>query len=287
MNGVRRQTLRSPAEIRGRGLFSGAPARAVITPAPAGHGVGFEARGVTFPALVTHVPPCDPNSRGRARWTTLSGGGASVMTVEHLLSALRGLGVTDALVSVEGPEVPILDGSAEVFVDAVAAGGGLEPLAGEAQAIIVREPIEARDDTGAWIRADPLRGPHMEYRYTLDYGPGAAIAPATAVWDGGAATYQVEVAPARTYCLASEAAALRAAGLFADLSPRDFLVLDDATGRPIENTLRFPDEPARHKLLDLIGDLSLIGRPILARVTAYKSGHALAHAFARRVLELY
>jgi UDP-3-O-acyl-N-acetylglucosamine deacetylase len=132
----------------------------------------------------------------------------------------------------------------------------------------------------------PRRAPGCSYTYELDYGPPTpgvfALGQQRATWDGSATQYASEVAPARTYCLEQEAMVMRSMGLFAHLTPREMLVL--GTSGPIDNALRFDDEPARHKLLDLIGDLALIGAPLQADVVATRSGHALAHEAARAVL---
>jgi UDP-3-O-acyl-N-acetylglucosamine deacetylase len=146
--------------------------------------------------------------------------------------------------------------------------------------VISREIVVER--SGASIVARPRAGGGCLYRYELDYGAGAPIVAQAAEWDSGegdsAETYAREVAPARTFCLESEARAMQAAGLFKGLSPRDLLVIGERG--PIENQYRFENEPARHKLLDLIGDLALAGRPLVGEVVATRAGHALNHEMA-------
>lgn len=217
-----------------------------------------------------------------------SGPVPAVQTVEHLLSAMTGVGITDALVLVSGPEVPLGDGSAAPFVDALL-GAGIVPAErdpGVTHAplipIIVQQAIELVEGD-ARITALPTEGPYLDMTYDLDYGAGAPMPPQSAYYrhdytSTDPAGYRRDIAPARTFCTETEAAQLRAAGLFAHLKAGDVVVLG-AEG-PIGGTLRFSNEPARHKLLDVLGDLSLAGRPIFGRINAARSGHALNHRMA-------
>lgn len=284
-----RRTVRGVAEVAGRGLFSGAAGAVRIG---AGEdGIRFRrAGGEEVAARIENLAPLPAGVP--ARCTNLVGargvrgaGAAPFMTVEHILSALAGLGVTDATVELEGPEVPIGDGSAAAFAGALL-GAGIVDLGGEVEPLrLEREVVVER--AGARIVARPRRGAGCLYRYELDYGAGGPIPAQAAEWNSGApdaaAEYARAVAPARTFCLAAEAEQMRAAGLFKGLSPRDMLVFGEAG--PIDNALRFEDEPARHKLLDLIGDLALLGRPLgAAEVVATRSGHALTHELVRAIL---
>lgn len=328
MPGSRSITLLAPATVSGRGLFTGTPGAVTIRPAPPRHGIrlrrtDLRVEGGTFPATVGHVVPearrtvlaADPEALRAA----VSAGGpgaaatmASVQTVEHLLSALWGLGITDALVEVEGPEIPAGDGSADPFVEALL-GAGLTAAGDKGSAptptpAIIREPIRVRDG-GSLIEALPLdepvlqaalagTGPAAFFTYHLDYTefPIAALAAAACrripaqtasialpllADDRSRTEYARRVAPARTFCLVEEAQAMRQAGLFTHLSPRDMLVIGD--DGPIANAYRLDCEPARHKLLDLIGDLALCGRPIVGRIIATRSGHAQNHEMARQL----
>ncbi len=284
---MHRHTLKGPAILHGTGLFTGAPAEAAILPARSG-GVRFAVGGEAIPAVVASVPT-DPSrtpfpSGVAARNTTLAGSRAIAATIEHVMSAIAGLGITDAIIELRGPELPMFDGSAEPIVDAISAAGGLLQLSDTVTPIVPREMVLVEGAGGSSIRIEPRSSPGCSYAYTLDYAGKAGIRRQTASWDGRAATYQVEVAPARTFCLASEALALRERGLFRHVTPKEMLVLDDATGAPLENDLRFENEPARHKLLDLIGDLALVGSPIQADIFAERSGHALAHEACRKLL---
>lgn len=213
-------------------------------------------------------------------------------TVEHVLSALAGLNVASALVTVSGEAVPILDGSAAGMVEAMmpqlveGAGPGMEPLVATSR-LVVRDD---RDPT-SMIEVLPREAPGSSYRYEFHATrPGGMTITQNAHWEGGrdqsAARYARNVAPARTFSFSGEAEFFRIRGMFKHFTPRDLLVIDDATGAAVENELRFENELARHKLLDLIGDLALVGRPIQADIIARKAGHTLNHAMARKFVGL-
>jgi UDP-3-O-acyl-N-acetylglucosamine deacetylase len=294
---VPRRTLVQPVELSGRGLFTGQSAALRIAPAESGSGIRFHCAdrgGAEIPAFIEHVAPAPQGMPPRN--TTLRNGDASVMTVEHLLSALAGIGIADAAIEIRGPEVPMFDGSSLKFVESILrVGFRTLPLA-EASPLIVKYPLGVRAGE-ATITAQPRIRPGALYRYELEYGPSAPISTQQAEIEiipfeetlpdgyGSFRDYCTQIAPARTFCLAEEAKQMAAAGLFQHLTPRDMLVI--GAGGPIDNALRFANEPARHKLLDLIGDLALVGRPIEGEIIASRSGHALNHAMARALLEAF
>lgn len=219
---------------------------------------------------------------GRNTTLRLEGGGASaeVATVEHLLAALVGMGITAAEVWVEGPEVPILDGSAMMLVEKLHEAGR---VAGAAPTpMTVTRGVRVEDGKGGWIEARPAAGDGWLRRYELEYPEGSGLKPQAAEWRGDVAEFVEGIAPARTFCLEREAVALREAGLFGHVTPREMVVIRP-DGTALENALKWPDEPARHKLLDLVGDLALLGRPLRADVVAHRSGHALTHELCRRL----
>jgi len=280
-----RRTLRRPATVRGQALFTGAPATLTFHPAKAGHGLVFLRAADRVPAHIDALSsaPVHPAFVSLPpRCTSLRAGEASapVETVEHVLAALAGLGVTDAALELDGPEAPIDDGSAAAFVDAILAAG-LEDGAAGVEPIRPARELRVEGDSGASITISPSDAP--EYIYDLDYGAASPIAAARVRWAGDPDEFAAMIAPARTFCLRHEAEAMAALGLFKNLSPRDMLVIG-ADG-PIDNDYRLEDEPARHKLLDLIGDLALVGRPLCARVHAVRAGHALNHAAARAIVD--
>jgi UDP-3-O-acyl-N-acetylglucosamine deacetylase len=285
---TRRVLCRPTPTLSGLGLFGGQPASVTIRPSPAATGVLFTAPG-RGPVRV-HVTRCVDWKP--ARWpaalpirnTSIGVAPWSVGTVEHILSALAGLGISDAIIDIEGPEIPILDGSALPFVEAL-----LPCIEEEDTRPLVpfrlRRAVEVSDGGGGLIRAEP-RDEGCSFTYELDYGPNSPIPAQAATWQGDADDYARNVAPARTFSLMAEAQAARAAGLFQHFSPSDMVVVGD-DGAPIDNAWRLEHEPARHKLLDLIGDLSLLGVPpacLCADITARRSGHALTRELCRRML---
>lgn len=279
---IHQRTLKSPASIEGVGLFTAAPSRCVIHPAEVDHGLVFVYNGLEIPVNagnITHAPVHPAFVGVSPRCSALTRGGSTVWLVEHVLSALGGLGVTSATIEVDHCELPIMDGSSLPFVQAIVLAGVQDQGVG-LDGIPVREPVRVEQDD-AWIEVLPAES--CSYEYSIDYGSDSPIVPATVGWDGDGDEYTRRVAPARTFCLKHEAEALQGAGLFGHLEPGDMLVLDESG--PIENTLRDEHECAHHKLLDLIGDVMLAGRPIVGRIRAYKSGHALAHEFVRAVLD--
>ena len=287
----RRTLVSQTVSINGRGLFTGEHTSVIIAPASAG-GIRFQRRDLPgrpeVDALIANVAK-DPAEAGLpagfpARNTILVNRdepGCSVLTVEHVLSALWALGVTDAIVAVDGPEVPIMDGGASEFV-ANMLHVGLGNI-GWVDPIELTREIAVEDGKGGRIVGRPTSDPVPEFIYELDYGANAPIPPQAASWSGDTGAYVSQVGPARTFCLQAEAEAMRRMGLFKDFTPEDMLVIDDK-GSAIDNAFRYHDEPARHKLLDLIGDLALAGVPIHGQITATRSGHALTHAFCRELL---
>ena len=288
---IPRRTLINQAHVRGTGLFSGTPCTARFSAAPADTGIVFIRADLPgSPQIRVGIPAiAEPPPGIPARNTTLrTPGGAEVLTVEHALSALSALGITDALIHLDGPELPIGDGSSEPFAAAIWAAG-LRYLGIDLPPLIIPRPISVSGRDGARITATPRSRPGCSYTYDLDYGAAAPIPMQTASFDtlplpGKPAPDQCassarDVAPARTFCTQAEAEAMQKAGLFKHLTTRDMLVIGPRG--PIDNAYRFDNEPARHKLLDLIGDLALVGRPIQADIHAHKSGHALNHEMAR------
>ncbi|MBX3358616.1 MAG: UDP-3-O-acyl-N-acetylglucosamine deacetylase [Phycisphaeraceae bacterium] len=299
---IPRLTLASPATVRGTTLFTAADTAVTLHPAPAGHAMVIRRADLPgapeFPAIAEHVAPdsrhtviaADPSAKPAPA-------SACVHTTEHVLSALAGLGITDALIEVRGPEIPIGDGSAAPFVEAIL-GAGISParpddrFAETPRAIVIPRPLSVRDGA-AMIEAFPPAStdgaPVLDIEYRLDYGPGSPIPAQQARLridhsNPSVSGYGADIAPARTFCLAKEAEAMRAMGLFLHLTPRQMLVIG-ADGAPIDNSLRFADEPARHKLLDVLGDLALVGAPLVGRIVATRSGHALNHTMSRAILE--
>lgn len=279
------QTLKAPTAISGMGLFTGHPSSITIKPSEAGSGIRFRRADLPgspdIPALVDFVIERPRRTTLQAPSNGNGGSPASIECVEHLLSALAGLGVDNALIEVAGPEVPACDGSALAFVEAIR-GVGLVEQSAPRSPLVITEPITVRDGE-AMVAAFPSESSETELMYVLDHGPSSPLPRQIHTFTLTPGVYVEQIAPARTFSLLAEAKAAWERGLFRHLTPKDMLVIGDQG--PIENAYRFDGEPVKHKLLDLLGDLSLAGRPIRGRVVAVRSGHALNQRMARALLE--
>jgi UDP-3-O-[3-hydroxymyristoyl] N-acetylglucosamine deacetylase len=270
------RTLRRPAVVSGVGYWSGRPNRVELRPAAAGTGVVFVRDDLPVPVRI----PATVESRVEAvARTNLAAAGVTVQMVEHVLSALAGLAIDCCEIHVTAEELPGLDGSAQAFVEAVDAVGS-EDLGAPVVPIVVDRLLRLGDDT-SWIEIGPPQFAGLTVDYQLDYGH-AAIGRQQLSLEVTPASYRAQLAAARTFLAVEEAERLQAAGLGLSVGHRDLLVFGD--DGPIDNALRWPDECVRHKILDLVGDLSLAGRPLHATVRAARSGHRLNAAAAARVL---
>ncbi|MEX2215361.1 MAG: UDP-3-O-acyl-N-acetylglucosamine deacetylase [Phycisphaeraceae bacterium] len=271
-------TIANPNSLKGRGLFSGAPATLTFRPAPENTGIIFvrhDLGGSQIPALVQNVIKRD-------RRTAIRLGDAVVETTEHCLSAVAGLKVDNLLVELDGPEVPGMDGSAMPFLEVLIAAGLAEQKTPRRR-VVIEEPIVVRQGE-AVAMALPADESDMQIVYDMDYGKGSALGRQLRSFDLLNGNYAHEIAPARTFLLEPEARAMRAMGIGKHLSEDEVLVIGPA-GPMGKNTLRFDDEPVRHKIVDLIGDLYLLGAPIQGRIIALKSGHSLNHALVRAIIK--
>jgi UDP-3-O-[3-hydroxymyristoyl] N-acetylglucosamine deacetylase len=260
-----RRTLAAPTDLlEGTGLHSGRPVSVRLLPAAEGAGVVFVdlESGQDIPARAENVVDT-------SRCTILGAGAATVQTVEHLLSALAGLRVDDVRIESRGGEMPAMDGSASGFVAAVRAAG-LRDGKSEIEPLRLSRPCLLQDETGASILALPA--PSFRATVVLDYPDYPWIGTQAVSFDSVRDDYGSQVAPARTYGFLREIAWLQARGLALGASYENGIALrEDGCDIP----LRFEDEMSRHKLLDLIGDLSLIGRSLAAQVIAIKPSHRL------------
>lgn len=264
-----RRTLATPVTLHGNAVrLHGADVSLVLAPGDEGFVFVRTDTGQRYPALLEQVVAA-PNTTALGR-----AGRPEVLFVEHVLSALVGLGYTDAEILVDGPEVPLFDGSALPLVAALAEAGSVE-LAGGLEPLVVRETLTVERDgrrltlsPGDWSLIYEFSHPHPLI--------GADRCELTSL-----AEYAREVAPARTFATAEELAALAAAGLIRGGSEANLLVVHPDR---LSSPLRLPHEFAAHKALDLIGDLALVGRPVVGRFTASRTGHADNQALAAALL---
>jgi UDP-3-O-[3-hydroxymyristoyl] N-acetylglucosamine deacetylase len=258
--------------FEGRGLHSGKRARLRILPSPQDTGILFMRTD-----LDGHIIP----ARGECLLetplsTTLTFNGVQVGTVEHLLAALAGVGVDNARIEVDGPEVPILDGSASPFVEALLEVGLLRQEAPRRFLTILR-PVSVSDADKRLVIF-----PSNEFRvsYAIDF-PHSAIGYQEREFRISTRTFVEEIAPARTFCLYRDVEEMRRQGLALGGGLDNAVVVGD--GGVLTGSLRYQDEFVRHKILDLVGDLSLVGRPIRGHVVVFKGGHRLHAALVHRL----
>jgi UDP-3-O-[3-hydroxymyristoyl] N-acetylglucosamine deacetylase len=266
------RTLARSVVVNGHGLHSGARTGLILHPAPIGTGVVFESISaeVEIPALVDYV-----RSTGYA--TTLFRGGASAKTVEHLLAALHAFGITNLRIKMQG-EIPILDGSALTFCDLLESGG-IVPQEEGVEEIVIDRKVELGDpEQGKYIALEPAE--EFEIDYTLDY-PYPVGREHVVYRHGGPDTFRAEIAPARTFGFLKDVASLEEMGLASGGRLHNCILIGD--DGVVNTKLRLECEFARHKILDLMGDLFLLGRPIRGRVVARMTGHGDNIALLQRL----
>jgi len=270
------RTIARPADLEGIGLHTGERVHVRFRPAAAGVGIVFIREDLPE---APRIPVSLANLVEKPRRTAVASGGAEIHTVEHLLAVLYVLGITDIEIGVSGDELPGVDGSALPFWETLS-GAGRDDLGPGPATIRIREPISvAKGD--AHVVAIPADG-GLWIDYTLDYGRD--ILPQHITFHLTEEAFAREIAPARTFILHDEIQPLRAAGLGRGATYQNTLVYQE--GKVIENELRFPDEFVRHKVLDVIGDISFAGRPVVGRLVACRSGHRLNVELARRLSAL-
>jgi UDP-3-O-[3-hydroxymyristoyl] N-acetylglucosamine deacetylase len=262
-------TLARPVRLSGIGLHSGRHVNVVLRPAGADHGIVFWRSDVDafVPALAEAAGRFD-------HATSLGARGRDVSTVEHLLSAAFGAGLDNLLVEVDGPEVPILDGSSLPWLEAFAKAG-LAPLAALRAPFTPSRTLSVPAAGGRKLEIRPARD--LRVTYTIDF-PNPAVGRQSLTVVLSPETYATHVAPARTFGFLSEYELLKQHGLARGASPENCIVVGE--DRVENGDLRFPDEFVRHKVLDLLGDLALVGRPVTGHVVAQKAGHAMHAALA-------
>ena len=259
---MRQHTIRKAVGIEGVGLHSGKVARVTLSPAPADAGIAFRVRstGERIPARAESVV--------NAHYATTVGvNGTRIQTVEHLMAAVSGLGIDNLDIEVDGPEIPALDGSAKPFVALLALAGRVQQ---SARIRPLTLPCALRvGSSGRWMQIIPSET--FRITYTLD-NDHPAIGTQVLTWTPSERSFVEEFAPARTYGFLKDLGLMRKNGLARGGSLDNAIVLGN---RGALNGLRYRDEFVRHKMLDLVGDLALLGRPIRAHVIARNGGHAL------------
>lgn len=263
------------------GLHSGQRVELTLRPAPVNHGIVF--RRVDLPEPV-EIPMTAEAVTDTRLASTVSSGGAKVQTVEHLMSACAGLGIDNLLIDITADEVPILDGSASSFVFLLQSAG-IELQAAPRRFIRVTRPVEVREGSGAdekWARLEPYHGFKLSFEIDFDHrvvnSTGQRVE-----FDLGSGSYSRDIARARTFGFTKELEYMLSKGLARGGGLDNAIVMDD-TKVLNAGGLRYDDEFVKHKILDAMGDMYMIGRPLLAAYSAFRSGHDLNNKLARALL---
>lgn len=296
------QTLKRSYSFEGKGLHTGRIAKMTINPAPVDTGIRFRRTDI---GEDSYVPALAENVSNTARSTTISCGDASVTTIEHVLSALTGMGVDNALIDIDNVEVPILDGSAKPYIDAIWADG-FESQDAPRRYIEIKETVEIRnDEKGSVVRIEPAD--EFSYDILIDFN-SRVLGIQNASWDADT-VYAEEIGTCRTFVFFHELEFLFNNGLVkgGDVENAIVIVEHPVTDEQVDRMsklfnvpalkvredgylsnlrLRFPNECSRHKLLDLIGDLRLCGGFLKAKVTAEKAGHGINTTAAKAVRQM-
>ncbi|MFN3886164.1 MAG: UDP-3-O-acyl-N-acetylglucosamine deacetylase [Aquabacterium sp.] len=282
---LQQRTLKSLTRAVGVGLHSGQRVELTLRPAPANTGIVFRRVDLAQPVDI----PVRPESVCDCRMaTTISPGGdpgaPKVNTIEHLMSACAGLGLDNLYVDITAEEVPILDGSSAAFVYLLQSAG-IELQKAPKKFLRVTRPVEVRDGEGRtlkWARLEPYHGYKLAFEIDFDH-PAVDQTGQRVEFDFGAGQYKRDIARARTFGFTKDVEMMRSRGLGLGASMDNAIVVDDYRVLNADG-LRYDDEFVKHKILDAIGDLYVVGYPLLAAYTAYKSGHAMNNQLLRALL---
>jgi UDP-3-O-[3-hydroxymyristoyl] N-acetylglucosamine deacetylase/3-hydroxyacyl-[acyl-carrier-protein] dehydratase len=272
-------TIKDEGRLAGKGLFGGQDAQVTFRAAPEDTGVVFVRTDV---ANAVRIAAVAPNIAERSRRTSVKKGEISIETVEHCLAAVHALAIDNLVVEVEGPELPAPDCSSAEYVRVLKEAGLVEQK-NPRKEFVIKKPLSVTAGD-ATIYALPDSDTALNVTYDLDYSGHTGIGRQIYSYRLAPDTFETHMAPARSFLLEVEAKQFQARGLGTHIGPRDILVID--SDGPIKNAYRFPNECVRHKIVDLIGDLMLVGRPVLGRVVAYKSGHALNQQLVRKLYDV-
>ncbi|HOK65756.1 MAG TPA: UDP-3-O-acyl-N-acetylglucosamine deacetylase [Anaerohalosphaeraceae bacterium] len=272
------KTIRHEGELSGRGLFFGQEAHVVFRPAEPDTGIVFVRTDLERPV---RIRVCPESIVERQRRSALGNGDVLIETSEHCLAAAAALGLDNLIIEMDASELPGFDGSSEEYFKTLVKCEPVEQNKPRRE-LVIREPVCIQDGEKAiYALPDATGGLHLTF--DMDYTQHTGIGRQTYSCRLSEAHFATHLAPARTFVLEAEARQMQAAGIGTHLSPRQILVI--SSDGPIRNSYRFPDECVRHKVVDLIGDLMLAGMPIVGRIVAYKSGHALNHQLVKALIE--
>jgi UDP-3-O-[3-hydroxymyristoyl] N-acetylglucosamine deacetylase len=278
---LQQRTLKSLTKAVGVGVHSGQRVELTLRPAPPDTGIVFRRTDLPVPVDIAMTAESVTDTRMA---TTVSSGSAKVSTVEHLMSACAGLGIDNLIVEITAEEVPILDGSAAAFVYLLQTAG-IELQKAPRRFIRVIQPVEVREGTGTaekWARLEPYHGYKLSFDIIFDH-PAVDSTGQHVEFDLGSDSYTRDIARARTFGFTRDAEMLRANGLGLGGGMDNAILMDDYK---VLNAggLRYDDEFVKHKVLDAMGDMYMLGKPLLASYSAMKSGHALNNKLIRALM---
>ena len=275
------RTLKSLTKAVGVGLHSGQRVELTLRPAAPDTGIVF--RRVDLPEPVEIAVSAEAVTDTRLA-STISNGGVKVHTIEHLMSACAGLGLDNLMVNITAEEVPILDGSSASFVYLLQSAGIVMQKAPK-RFIRVIQPVEVREGEGAslkWARLDPYHGYKLAFEIEFDH-PAVNATGQRVAFDFASGTYAREIARARTFGFTKDVEMMRSHGLAMGGGLDNAIVMDDVKVLNADG-LRYQDEFVKHKILDAMGDLYIVGKPLLAAYSAFRSGHAMNNQLLRALL---
>jgi UDP-3-O-[3-hydroxymyristoyl] N-acetylglucosamine deacetylase len=275
------RTLKSLTKAVGVGLHSGQRVELTLRPAPPDTGIVF--RRIDLPEPVEIAVHADAVTDTRLA-STISSAGVKVHTIEHLMSAAAGLGLDNLYVDITAEEVPILDGSSASFVYLLQSAGIVVQKAPKRFIRVIR-PVEVRDGEGRtlkWARLDPYHGYKLSFEIEFDH-PAVTSSGQRVEFDFGSGQYAREIARARTFGFTRDVEMMRSNGLAMGGGLDNAIVMDDVKVLNADG-LRYQDEFVKHKILDAIGDLYIVGKPLLAAYSAFRSGHAMNNQLLRALL---
>ena len=278
---IAQRTLKTLTQAVGVGLHSGQRVELTLRPAAPDTGIVF--RRVDLPEPVD-IPVNATSVTDTRLASTISSGGAKVHTIEHLMSACAGLGIDNLMVDITAEEVPILDGSAASFVYLLQSAG-IEMQRAPKRFLRIKKPVEVREGEGKqlkWARLDPYHGYKLAFEIEFDH-PAVTATGQRVEFDLGSGQYAREIARARTFGFTRDVEMMRSHGLALGGGLDNAIVMDDVKVLNADG-LRYQDEFVKHKILDAMGDLYIVGKPLLAAYSAYRSGHAMNNQLLRALL---
>ena len=273
------KTIKNEARVSGKGLFSGKDVKVVFRPGEIDRGVVFVRTDISEPVEIEAVTG---NIAVRDRRSALKNGSVSIETPEHCLAAIHALEIDNIIIEIDAGELPGFDGSSNEFFKQLKKASLITQQAGRKE-MTINQPFSIAEGDSS-IHALPGTTDGLSITYDMDYTEHTGIGRQLYSLELSTEFYARELSTARTFCLEAEARQMQAHGIGTHLTPKDILVID--SDGPIKNSFRFADECVRHKIVDLIGDLKLIGKHINGRIVAYKSGHALNQKLACQLAKM-